>query len=222
MLTELILDKLGVFYDDFAKKAHGNSPALTYGELVERIIADKGLKSGKDTFSEFGEQTFNRIMRRIFPEVRLNGGQETWFFHLLRIIEHKNCGSCDTIKPFSDFHKDATTSTGVSPHCAECRNRDKAGGYKKYFESHQKSYEKNKAKIQARNAVAKLERVKRTVPWTEHDKIAEMYHNCPEGYHVDHIIPLCGKNVSGLHVLANLQYLPAKENLRKSNKFIQD
>lgn len=59
----------------------------------------------------------------------------------------------------------------------------------------------------------------RTPAWANLQKIVEFYKNCPEGYQVDHIIPLRGKKVSGLHVVENLQYLTAKENRNKSNYY---
>jgi hypothetical protein len=59
---------------------------------------------------------------------------------------------------------------------------------------------------------------KRTPSWADLKTISDFYRNCPEGYEVDHIVPLQGKEVSGLHVLNNLQYLKPSDNKRKSNK----
>lgn len=39
-------------------------------------------------------------------------------------------------------------------------------------------------------------------------------------WHVDHIIPLNGAKVSGLHVWNNLQVIPATVNLAKRNNFV--
>ena len=40
-----------------------------------------------------------------------------------------------------------------------------------------------------------------------------------EPWHIDHIIPLQGKMVSGLHVPSNLQVMLGSENIGKKNKF---
>jgi hypothetical protein len=80
-------------------------------------------------------------------------------------------------------------------------------------------YEKNKSKQLAKSNMEKAARLQRIPSWADLDAIKEFYLNRPVGYHVDHVVPLRGKEVSGLHVLGNLQYLLAKENLSKGNAF---
>lgn len=40
-------------------------------------------------------------------------------------------------------------------------------------------------------------------------------------WHVDHVIPLQGKNARGLHTIYNLQVIPAKINQEKGNKLYE-
>lgn len=217
MLTELILDKLGFFYDDIAKKKHGTCPEITYGELISTIIKDDNSNSAHTLFP-MGQQTFNRMMRNVFPNILLNGGNETWFYFLLSLIEHRKCTSCKQIKPYIDFCKDSSRTCGINHRCKICVNTAQIGHQHTYAESFKKSQEKNKDKIYARNAKYRTERKFRCPKWAELDKIEAFYAACPEGYHVDHVLPLKGEFVSGLHVLSNLQYLPNKENLSKGNR----
>lgn len=68
--------------------------------------------------------------------------------------------------------------------------------------------------------------MQRTPPWADLGAIETVYRQAVAlesetgiSHAVDHIIPLQGRRVSGLHVAANLQVLPATINLSKGNRF---
>jgi hypothetical protein len=94
------------------------------------------------------------------------------------------------------------------------KNKEKLNQYyKEYAAKNPDKGAKNTAKYRAK-------KINATPEWANHDKIKEIYAEAAEtGMHVDHIIPLQGKLVSGLHVEYNLQLLTPEENLSKSNKF---
>ena len=77
----------------------------------------------------------------------------------------------------------------------------------------------NKPALCHKAAIHRAKKRNATPQWADIEKIKMIYLNCPDGYHVDHIIPLNGALVTGLHVENNLQYLSAYDNRSKSNKF---
>lgn len=79
--------------------------------------------------------------------------------------------------------------------------------------------EQNIVKVYALNAQRKKAIKLRTPVWADKKAMLHFYMQRPSGYEVDHIIPLQGDAVSGLHVLENLRYLPAKENHIKNRFF---
>jgi 5-methylcytosine-specific restriction endonuclease McrA len=152
-------------------------------------------------------------------------------------------GPCQSEKLLQAFHK-GNSLFGYKSQCVECckrhydpikarearrahqsRNRD---DYRKRSKKYDQTHKAEKA---AREAFRRAQKLKATPPWLtkEHkDQMKAIYIErdrlCKLNgimYHVDHIMPLLGKNMSGLHVPWNLQILTETENLHKSNRVIK-
>lgn len=77
----------------------------------------------------------------------------------------------------------------------------------------------------ARRAAAKAQRTPKWLTSLQHSQISMFYEASAAltkelniKFEVDHVAPLRGKHVSGLHVPWNLQVIPKIENLMKANK----
>ena len=85
---------------------------------------------------------------------------------------------------------------------------------------HKRTYrKKNMGQFVAYTAKRRAAKLQRTPSWSNLEAIEAIYHHAPRGYDVDHIYPLQGKTVSGLHVPANLQYLTKSDNCSKGNRY---
>lgn len=126
---------------------------------------------------------------------------------ITHIRTQKYCRDCKLSKP------------AIVRKCISCDNTFIVKG---------KNHNKIACKVTHNNAYKKAKVVRKRIDkcrgdrvpkWADKNKIYEVYNNCPDGYSVDHIIPLNGKIVSGLHVASNLQYITKEENNFKRNKF---
>lgn len=141
----------------------------------------------------------SKLLHKLFPDRYRTSGKVCSY--LLRKFDLKYCLKCRHVYCRTCFHSNSSKTDGLNVYCIDCFNVSVRDMRKEY---------------QASKRAGRLER---TPSWANLSEIKEIYKNCPEGYHVDHIIPLQGALVSGLHVEYNLQYLLAKDNLKKSNKF---
>lgn len=128
------------------------------------------------------------------------------------------------------------------------RNRDHAANYQKHKNTrreqatayYHKNIDENRAKARVRQrlnpslyaahtAKRRAAILKRTPLWLSNDHLqairgvyalaAKKTVETGVKWHVDHIIPLQGRSVSGLHVPWNLQVLPAAKNIAKHNRY---
>jgi 5-methylcytosine-specific restriction endonuclease McrA len=161
-------------------------------------------------------------LRSDCKECRKKASKNINFRALARELGHarypgKPCKKCGKSERF--------TGNGGCVHCKYEQNRNSPATkqYRKvYYREH---YDKVVANVKSR----KLAKIQRVPPWltSEHkQQIASVYRQAQiltqetgVQMHVDHIVPLKGKIVSGLHVPWNLQILSKEENLAKNNKW---
>lgn len=147
------------------------------------------------------------------------------------------CKDCQSLynKAYREKHRESLLQADRERYA---NNREelkaKAIAYKSlnrdYYEDYNKSYYLlNKHKFLAYNSKRRKVIMQATPKWLsqgQKQQIEDIYWLAQdlqavsdEIYHVDHIVPLRGNNVCGLHVAWNLQILPADLNLQKSNKY---
>ena len=164
---------------------------------------------------------------------------------MAKTIQHKLCPKCDTIKCRSEFAPSYSKyGCGLCSYCRVCmkvvkaeskkRNRHKyrdvnrainrrwlANNIEKNREKCRERYKRNKAEYIERSMKYKRMLAMAKPEWlTDEQKkeIATIYLNSSKDIHVDHIVPLNGVNVCGLHVPWNLQLLSAHDNISKNNR----
>lgn len=160
----------------------------------------------------------------------------------------KNCTKCLTNQDYGFFHKDTSRKDGYRSICKACvlaymkinyeKNKEHivARAIKWVAENREKHNAKcnkwakqNPAKVNARTARRYACKTQATPNWLDVDNswmIEQVYElailrtkmfGIP--WEVDHIVPLRGKKVMGLHVPWNLQVIPATLNRQKNNRY---
>ena len=160
----------------------------------------------------------------------------------------KPCSKCKGMKDFSSFHKHKGKPHGLALWCKSCVKENSKRCYDnrdpKDRLAVQRAYqEKNRQKIneynngwykanpsvrnakESRRRASKLNAMPNWLSGAHKAHIKRIYKLAATmqdatglKYHVDHILPLQGEKVCGLHVPWNLQVLRADLNLSKSNR----
>lgn len=143
----------------------------------------------------------------------------------------KVCKDCQKQKTLSEFYVHKGYKDGYMNCCKSCKSEYDKSRHKaikaKRNEQQRQHYRNNKAAYLNCWAKRRALQLKATLPLSpeQEQQIKDFYWLAKdlsavtgESYHVDHIVPLQGKTVCGLHVPWNLQVLPADINLSKGNK----
>jgi hypothetical protein len=138
-----------------------------------------------------------------------------------RLLSTGVCLECSKLR-CSQFHYENTEYNKQRRQKWREQNLDKANATNRNWKKN------NKNKVNAINSRRRGQKIQRTPKWiADFDiglwyEVAEVLSRSGIRFHVDHIIPLQGKTVSGFHVENNLQVIPAHENIFKNNRWDWD
>lgn len=177
-------------------------------------------------------ESVSRIYKKIFKNIEKDS-LEPWKRYILRINNYKYCNTCNNLLMLDNFSTNNTTRSKKDNICKTCSNKKCREYYSKNKETinkRQKKYATNNSDLfnekAAKRRAAKIQRTPKWLSNKDRFFLKEIYSLAKERekytnikWHVDHIIPLQGEFVSGLHVPSNLQVIPAIENIRKKNRY---
>lgn len=135
------------------------------------------------------------------------------------------------MKNKEEMKANAKARYALNPESQKSSNKIRYNANPERFRAERKVYMKaNPGKIAALNMKRYASKLNATPKWLTKEQLAEIewfYTTAKElqwlseePLEVDHIIPLQGKNVCGLHVPWNLQILPKSLNISKFNKVL--
>lgn len=217
-ITTKILHKLHLDPKLLVSKNNG----IICEDLIEVLLTTASIKEASELL-DITDSALEHILRRSFKVICNKTDKSKWNTFLLSLAELKQCRVCEEIKSFEFYSANKAIHSNKNSICKECdcaKHKEYRIGKEQICRDRSAThYKNNKADYLARNAHRKALKIKATPIWADRDKIKEIYRSCPKGFHVDHIIPLKGELVCGLHVEYNLRHLPALENMQKYNKF---
>jgi hypothetical protein len=128
--------------------------------------------------------------------------------------KYRDLARLDRAKPGAKARHAAVSKAWVE------RNRDRTKAAARRW------YQRNLDHARLKLVISQASRRRRNVPWANQEAIAAFYAKAALltrttglKHVVDHIIPLRGRTVSGLHVEANLRVVGRFDNARKANKW---
>jgi len=213
IIIDNILEKLDLDYNYIVRKKCGNVPKILLGDLLKVILKYKN-KNAVSNYFCIDISIINEVTNNIFPNINKNLKS-----YILSISDYKYCGKCKEYKLKIYFNKTNSKYDNLASNCKFCSKEYYQKNKEEIKKQHKIYYQKHKSEYIAKNAKRRAIKLQRTPKWVNQKEIDLFHINKPKGYHVDHEIPLQGELVSGLNVIENLQYLPAHDNLIKSNKF---